>query len=50
MKKFTALLLALLLALSLCTMGAAAADETVAIALEPADDTLLTAGARALLC
>ena len=48
MKKFTALLLALLLALSLCTMGAAAADETVAIALEPADDTLLTAEGLAL--
>lgn len=48
MKKITALLLALLLALSLCTMGAAAADETVAIALEPADDTLLTAEGLAL--
>lgn len=48
MKKITALLLALLLALSLCTMGAAAADETVAIALEPTDDTLLTAEGLAL--
>ncbi len=48
MKKFTALLLALLLALSLCTMGAAAADETVTIVLEPADDTLLTAEGLAL--
>ena len=47
MKKFTALLLALLLALSLCTMGAAA-DETVTIVLEPADDTLLTAEGLAL--
>ena len=48
MKKITALLLALLLALSLCTMGAAAADETVTIVLEPADDTLLTAEGLAL--
>ena len=47
MKKITALLLALLLALSLCTMGAAA-DETVTIVLEPADDTLLTAEGLAL--
>lgn len=47
MKKFTALLLALLLALSLCTMGAAA-DETITIVLEPADDTLLTAEGLAL--
>ena len=48
MKKLTALFLALLLALSLCTAGAAAADETVAIVLEPADDTLLTAEGLAL--
>lgn len=47
MKKITALLLALLLALSLCTMGAAA-DETITIVLEPADDTLLTAEGLAL--
>lgn len=47
-EKFTALLLALLLAHSLCTMGAAAADETVTIVLEPADDTLLTAEGLAL--
>lgn len=47
MKKITALLLALVLALSLCTAGAAA-DETVTIVLEPADDTLLTAEGLAL--
>ena len=47
MKKITALLLALALALSLCTMGAAT-DETVTIVLEPADDTLLTAEGLAL--
>ena len=47
MKKMTALLLALLLSLSLCTMGAAA-DETITIVLEPADDTLLTAEGLAL--
>ena len=48
MKKLTALFLALLLVLSLCTAGAAAADETVTIVLEPADDTLLTAEGLAL--
>ncbi len=48
MKKLTALFLALLLVLSLCTSGAAAADETVTIVLEPADDTLLTAEGLAL--
>lgn len=47
MKKLTALFLALLLALSLCT-AAVAADETVTIVLEPADDTLLTAEGLAL--
>ena len=48
MKKLTALFLALLLVLSLCTASAAAADETVTIVLEPADDTLLTAEGLAL--
>lgn len=47
MKKITALLLALVLAFSLCTM-VAATDETVTIVLEPADDTLLTAEGLAL--
>lgn len=47
MKKLTALFLALLLTLSLCTAGVAA-DETVTIVLEPADDTLLTAEGLAL--
>ena len=48
MKKLTALLLALLLTVSLCTGFAAAADESVAIVLEPADETLLTAEDLAL--
>ena len=47
MKRITALLLALALALSLCTM-AAAAEETVTVVLEPADETLLTAEGLAL--
>ena len=48
MKKLTALLLALLLTLSLCVALAAAADESVTVVLEPADETLLTADRLAL--
>ena len=47
MNKITALLLALVLAFSLCTM-VAATDEAATIVLEPADDTLLTAEGLAL--
>ena len=48
MKKLTALLLALLLTLSLCAVFAAAADESVTVVLQPADETLLTADRLAL--
>lgn len=48
MKKLTALLLAIVLAISLCTAAVAADDESVTIVLVPEDETLLTAEDLAL--
>lgn len=48
MKKLTALLLAIVLAFSLCTAAVAADEESVTIVLVPEDETLLTAEDLAL--
>ena len=48
MKKLTALLLAIVLVLSLCTVASMADDESVAIVLVPEDEMLLTAEDLAL--
>lgn len=48
MKKLTALLLAIVLAVSLCTAAVAADEESVTIVLVPEDETLLTAEDLAL--
>lgn len=48
MKKLTALLLAIVLAISLCTIISVADDESATIVLVPEDETLLTAEGLAL--